>query len=68
METNGEEKKSWGGSRKGAGRKRTEHGKYVGFNTTPEVERILENFKGTEKTKFINAAIVAHARKLGIAE
>lgn len=68
METSESSKKRWGGKREGAGRKATVHGKYVGFNSTLEVERILETFKGSAKTEFINAAIMAHARTLGLIE
>ena len=38
-------KKSWGGKRKGAGRKKTEHGKYYGFISTLEVDAILKDRK-----------------------
>ena len=54
METN--EKNNWGGKRSGSGRKKTNHGKYYGFNSTPEVEAILESLT-TSKTQFINQAI-----------
>lgn len=46
----------WGGARKGAGRKKTEKGKYYGFNSTPETEAILEAVEGS-KSAFINQAI-----------
>lgn len=59
------EKKGWGGSRTGAGRKTTGHGKYYGFNSTPEVESILESLQGS-KTAFINAAIAAWAKVQGM--
>lgn len=58
------QKKSWGGKRKGAGRKKTEHGKYYGFNSTLEVDAILKDRK--KKTEFINTAILEYAKKLGI--
>lgn len=51
---------SWGGARKGAGRKRMEKGKYYGFNSTPDVEAILEAVSGS-KAAFINAAVRAYA-------
>ncbi len=59
------EKNSWGGSREGSGRKKTGHGKYYGFNSTPEVESILESLQGS-KTAFINAAITAWAKVQGL--
>lgn len=55
------EKSSWGGAREGSGRKKTGHGKYYGFNSTPEVEAILESLDGS-KSAFINAAIAAWAK------
>lgn len=55
------DKNGWGGARQGAGRKSTGHGKYYGFNSTPEVESILESLQGS-KSAFINAAIAAFAR------
>lgn len=53
-----EEKKknSWGGRREGAGRKSSGHGKYYGFNSTPQVEKILESV-GKGKTVVINNSI-----------
>ena len=54
---NKEKKNTHGGKREGAGRKKTNHGKYYGFNSTPEVERILESLDGVSKTEFINEAI-----------
>lgn len=58
-------KKGWGGPREGSGRKKTGHGKYYGFNSTPEAEIILESLD-VSKTEFINAAIVHyyHSRKV----
>jgi hypothetical protein len=57
-------KNNWGGKRNGSGRKRTNHGKYYGFNSTQEVDAILQDRK--KKTEFINAAILEYAKKLGI--
>lgn len=51
----------WGGARKGAGRKRMEKGKYYGFNSTPDVEAILEAVEGS-KAAYINAAVRAYAK------
>lgn len=34
---------SWGGARKGAGRKKMEKGKHYGFNSTPDVELAEES-------------------------
>jgi hypothetical protein len=62
MEEN--QKKSWGGKREGAGRKKTDHGKYYGFNSTQEVDAILKERE--KKTEFINAAILEYAKKLGL--
>lgn len=62
MEEN--QKKSWGGKREGAGRKKTDHGKYYGFNSTQEVDAILKDRE--KKTEFINAAILEYAKKLGL--
>lgn len=62
MEEN--QKKSWGGKREGAGRKKTNHGKYYGFNSTQEVDAILQGIKN--KTEFINSAILEYANKLGL--
>lgn len=57
--------RKWGGRREGAGRKSTGHGKYYGFNSTVEVESVLEKIaKG--KTAFINEAIVFYARHKGL--
>lgn len=50
-------KKTHGGAREGAGRKRIEKGKYYGFNSTPETDAILSAVTGS-KTEFINAAIL----------
>lgn len=41
----------WGGARKGAGRKRMEKGKYYGFNSTPDVEAILEAVEGPRRRR-----------------
>lgn len=49
----------WGGARKGAGRKRMEKGKYYGFNSTPDVEAILEAVEGSK------AAAEAVTRRCG---
>lgn len=62
---NATEKKTHGGARAGAGRKSTDHGKYYGFNSTKEVEVVLEGI-GKGKTQFINAAIAAYAKQMGI--
>lgn len=62
METN-EEKKSWGGARTGAGRKKT-RGKSYQFAATPENQAAIENLAATtpgfNRTDFINAAIAAY--------
>lgn len=50
-----------GGKREGAGRKPTGHGRYFGFNSTKEVEAILEAV-GKGKTDFINKAIAFYAK------
>ena len=55
----------WGGKREGAGRKKKEHGKFYGFNSTHEVDAILSALT-TSKTDFINEAIVELARSKGI--
>lgn len=52
--------KTWGGSRKGSGRKKTK-AKYYGFNATPEVMQILEAVEGS-KTDFINKCILEASR------
>lgn len=57
---------NWGGKREGSGRKKTNHGKYYGFNSTLEVDEILQNMK--KKTEFINAAILEYAKKTGITQ
>lgn len=62
---NPEQKKNYGGRREGAGRKKTNHGKYYGFNSTKEVESIIENLS-CSKTEFINEAIVMLAKSRGI--
>lgn len=54
-----------GGRREGAGRKKTLHGKYYGFNSTIETEAILESV-GKGKTAFINEAIAFYARHQGL--
>lgn len=56
-----QEKKQWGGKRAGSGRKKTVHGKYYGFNSTPETDAILQSIS-TSKTDFINEAILAYAK------
>ena len=55
--------RSWGGARQGAGRKRMEKGKYYGFSSTPEVEKILESVEGSKAT-WINHAIAEYAKTL----
>ncbi len=64
-ETNKGAKKGWGGHREGSGRKHDGHGKYYGFNSRPEVERIIEALPGG-KTSFINEAILFYAKSKGI--
>lgn len=54
-------KNGWGGKREGSGRKPTGHGRFFGFNSTKEVESILEAV-GKWKTDFINKAIVFYAK------
>ena len=56
---------SWGGKRVNAGRKKTEHGKYYGFNSTREVDAILQSLT-TSKTNFINEAILTFAITKGL--
>lgn len=57
-----EEKKSWGGSRSGAGRKKTLDGKPVSFTTTAETQRILDSRpEGVSRSAYINAALAAYA-------
>lgn len=51
-----EKSSNWGGARKGAGRPRTEKGKYYGFYSTPNTEAIIESVNGS-KSAFINDAI-----------
>ena len=63
--TNQESNNQWGGSRKGAGRKKKDHGKYYGFNSTHEEDAILSSI-ATSKTDFINEAIISYARTKGI--
>lgn len=53
--------KSHGGRREGAGRKKTVTGRYFGFNSTAEVQAILESLPGS-KAEFINNAIVEYVR------
>ena len=59
------EKKQWGGKRENSGRKKKYLGKYYGFNTTAEVDAILQSLTGS-KTEFINEAILyfAHTKKM----
>ena len=57
-------KNAHGGKREGAGRKRSVTGRYFGFNSTAEVQAILEGLSGS-KAEFINKAIVEYAKKLG---
>lgn len=51
----------WGGKRENSGRKKKEHGKYYGFNSTHEVDAILSAL-ATSKTDFINDAILHFAK------
>lgn len=61
MNENEEKKRNWGGKRAGAGRKKSNHGKYYGFNSTAETDAILQQIT-TSKTEFINNAILAYAK------
>ena len=61
----GKKNAGWGGPRAGAGRKRTNHGKYYGFYSTLEVERVLESL-ASSKTEFINEAITLLAKEKGM--
>lgn len=54
-----------GGHRDGAGRSRTDHGRYTGFYPTREVEAVL-NALETSKTTFLNEAVMALARARGL--
>lgn len=65
MKENSEKQSSWGGKRTNAGRKKTEHGKYYGFNSTKEVDAILQSLT-TSKTDFINDAILSFAKSKGL--
>lgn len=56
-------KKKHGGVRVGAGRKANGHGKYYGFNSTVEVQSILESLT-TSKTEYINSAILFYTEHL----
>ena len=59
-----ESKKNWGGSREGAGRKKSLDGKAVNFTTTRESQEILDKRpEGMSRSAFINAAIMAYGRK-----
>ena len=53
--------KQWGGKRINSGRKKKEHGKYFGFNSTLEVENILNSISSS-KTEFINEAIIHYSK------
>lgn len=55
-------KNTHGGKRNGAGRKKSVTGRYFGFNSTAEVQAILENLNGS-KSEFINRAILEFAKK-----
>lgn len=57
-----QEKKSWGGSRQGAGRKKTGV-KYYGFNAFQEVHDILQRVEGS-KSEFINRCILLAAEEV----
>lgn len=57
-------KNTHGGKRNGAGRKKSVTGRYFGFNSTAEVQAILENLNGS-KSEFINRAILEFAKKKG---
>ena len=56
---NPEVKKSWGGAREGAGRKR-KGVQYYGFRASQEAHDILSAVEGS-KADFINAAVIAFA-------
>ena len=56
---------SRGGRREGAGRKKKEHGKYYGFNSSHEVDAILQSLPSS-KTDFINEAIIHYAQMKGL--
>ena len=56
---------SWGGKREGAGRRKKDHGKYYGFNSSHEADAILQSLQ-TSKTDFINEAIIYYAREKGL--
>lgn len=62
METQ-EEKKTWGGARDGAGRKR-KGVHYYGFRATREVHEILQGVEGESKSDFINRCILAASGKV----
>ena len=55
-----ENKKSWGGKREGAGRKKKYVRKYY-FNATKEVNDILQAYEG-DRTEFINLCILQSAK------
>lgn len=65
MKEKQENQAQWGGKRMNAGRKKKEHGKYYGFNSTHEVDAILQSLT-TSKTDFINDAILRYARYKGL--
>ena len=54
-------KNSWGGARKGAGRKKSGV-KYYGFLATQEAEEILSKVEGS-KAAFINRCILEYGSK-----
>lgn len=57
-------KSNHGGKRENAGRKKKAHGKYYGFNSSPDVDIILQSLKSS-KTDFINDAILFYAKHKG---
>ena len=60
-ETSENKQSNWGGKRENAGRKKKYLGKYYGFNSTMEVDAILQGVTGN-KTDFINEAILHFAK------
>lgn len=51
-----EKKKSWGGARIGAGRKKMEHGKVYAFRSSVEVDALLSSYDGN-RNALINEAV-----------
>lgn len=68
MENQNQEQPTWGGARKGAGRKKT-RGKTVFFQPTFEVEAALLRLAGTPGFKrgdFLNEALTAYMTEKGL--